>query len=180
MATITTEPDYFVFNGGTSADLQLAIDNAIAAGKSLFLVPPAPPASSVFTAENLTITNSVRPFKLFATPGSVTLKLSKSADAILTIQGSNDIEVSGINFDASFVFGATNPITTVWGAIRVATSNRIRIEKCKVFAVSKVGIFFDKCGTSQSAAVNPPYGSPVTFDNIAGSIELCEIYSTFS
>ena len=41
---------------------------------------------------------------------------------------------------------------------------------------SSYGLFFDNCGTSQNGTT-VPYGVPVTFDNIAGIIEECEIYN---
>lgn len=112
MSLITTQTDYYIYNGGTSADLQAAINAAIAAGKSLFLVPPTPPALAVFQANGLTISSPARSFKMFATPGSVTLKMSANSDAVLTISSSTDVEISGINFDGGYVVGATSPLTT--------------------------------------------------------------------
>jgi Right handed beta helix region len=178
MALITTQPDYYIYNGGTSANLQSAINAAIAAGKSLFLVPPAPPASAVFQANGLTIANAGRPFKMFAAPGSVTLKMSASSDAVLTISGSNDVEISGINFDGGYVAGAASPISTVWAIVRATTSSRVRFEKCRIANGSTHGLYFDGCGTSQSGSTNP-YGAPVTFDNIAGKVQECEVYNIF-
>jgi uncharacterized secreted repeat protein (TIGR03808 family) len=179
MPLITTQSDYYIYNGGTSAELQAAINAAISVGKSLFLVPPTPPASAIFQANGLTISSPARSFKMFATPGSVTLKMSATSDAALTISGSNDVEISGINFDGGYVVGSATPITTNWGIVRATNSNRVRLEKCRVANGSFYGLFFDNCGTTQNGST-APYGVPVTFDNIAGIIEECEIYNTFS
>ena len=70
MTLITTQSDYYIYNGATSADLQAAINAAIAAGKSLFLVPPTPPASAVFQANGLIISSPARSFKILPHPAA--------------------------------------------------------------------------------------------------------------
>jgi hypothetical protein len=59
--TTTIQTDSVVFNGGTSADLQAAINTAITQGKPLQLVPgfTAPSTvTNVFTADNLVISTT--------------------------------------------------------------------------------------------------------------------------
>ena len=177
MSLITTQADYYVYNGGTSTELQNAINAAIAAGKSLFLVPPSP-AAVVFQSNGLVI-NAAQGFKLFATPGSVTLKMSTTSDAVLTISNSNDVEVSGMNFDGGYVPGASSPITTNWSVVHAASSNRLRFEKCRFANGSTTGLFLDGCGTSQNGSTNP-YGAAVTFDNRAAIVTQCEFNNTYS
>ena len=179
--TTTIQIDSVVFNGGTSADLQAAINTAIAQGKPLQLVPgfTAPSTvTNVFTADNLVI-GTTRPFRMFAAPGSVTLKMSVNNSVILKIQSSNNVEISGINFDGSYNPSAPTPILANPGLIYVRQSSRVRFEKCRVFSSSKSGILFDTCGTTVSVPYNP-YGAAATFDDISGSVENCEIYSCFN
>ena len=178
--TTTIQTDSVVFNGGTSADLQAAINTAITQGKPLQLVPgfTAPSTvTNVFTANNLLISTS-RPFRMFAAPGSVTLKMSVTNSFILKIQSSNNVEISGINFDGSYVVGAPSPILANPSAVFVRQSARVRFEKCKIFASSKYGILYDACGTVASVPYNP-YGAATVFDDISGSVENCEIHSCF-
>lgn len=193
MATISTD-DVIVFNGGTSTDLQNAINTAMKNGRALYLTsaPTSPTVPTVYTVSNLeirpqTANNNKKALRLFATPGSVTLKLGASANYILKIENASEVEISGIGFDASYDPAASSPITVTWAAIYGLLSNRLRIEKCRVFASSDAGIRLDRCGTQPSfspPAVWWPYGEPngatVGFKDTAGTIIDNEIFSCFN
>lgn len=169
MATLSTD-DVIVFNGGTSADLQNAINLAMKNGRALYLTPAptSPTVPTIYTVSNLeirpqTANSNKKALRLYAVPGTVTLKLAQSASHILKIESAADVEVSGIDFDASYDPAAPSPITVTWAAVYALLSSRVRIEKCRIFASSDAGIRLEKCGTQ--AAFSPPavwwpYGQP--------------------
>jgi uncharacterized secreted repeat protein (TIGR03808 family) len=193
MATISTD-DVIVFNGGTSTDLQNAINTAMKNGRALYLTPAlaSPTVPTVYTVSNLEIrpqaaNDNKKALRLFAAPGSVTLKLGASADYILKIENASEVEISGIGFDASYDPAASSPITVTWGAIYALLSNRIRIEKCRIFSSSSVGIRLDRCGTQTSFSppsvwwpYGEPYGASVGLKDNAGIIIDNEIFACFN
>lgn len=193
MATISTD-DVIVFNGGTSADLQNAINTAMKNGRALYLTPAptSPTVPTIYTVGNLeirpqTANNNKKALRLFAASGSVTLKLAASADYIVKIENASEVEISGINFDASYDPAAPSPITVTWGVLYATLSNRLRIEKCKIFASSGAGIRLDRCGTQPSfspPSIWWPYGEPngatTGFKDSAGAITDNEIFSCFA
>lgn len=192
MATLSTD-DVIVFNGGTNTDLQNAINLAMKNGRALYLTPAptSPTVPAVYTVGNLeirpqTANNNKKALRLFAAPGSVTLKLGASASYILKIDSASEVEISGVNFDASYIPTAPSPITVTWAALYAVSSNRIRIEKCRIFASSGPGVFFDSCGTQPSftpPSVWWPYGEPngadVGFKDSTGTVIDSEIFSCF-
>lgn len=185
LSTITTA-DYNVFqfdNLTSSAAFQAAINAAITAGKSLYLVPTSP-TNATMNVSGILINNATG-FRLFAAPGSVTLKLPAYAPYILSVQNSNNVEVSGIEFDGSYLPSAPTPITTEWAAVYVTLSKRVKIEKCRIYNIFPIGIYYRNCGTSQSGATNP-YGAAASFTNLptiansSGSISETEITNAYS
>lgn len=190
MATITTD-DVIVFNGGTSTDLQNAINTAMKNGRALYLTPAptSPTVPAIYTVSSLeirpqTANNNKKALRLFAAPGSVTLKLAASASYMLKIDSASEVEISGINFDASYDPAASSPITVSVAVIYAVLSNRVKIKECRIFASSGAGIKFERSGTQPSfspPSVWWPYGEPagatVGFKDVAGSVLDNEIFA---
>ncbi len=87
----TTQTDVITYSGNGS-DLKDAINAAITSGKPLYL------KAGTYEVGNIPISG---PFSLYATPGTVTLKMAAGCSFILYIGAFDEVNISGIIFDGA-------------------------------------------------------------------------------
>ncbi len=87
----TTQPEVITYTG-TGSDLGAAINAAITSGKPLFLAP------GTYEVGNIPVGG---PFSMYATPGTVTLKMATGSSFILYVGAFGEVNLSGLIFDGA-------------------------------------------------------------------------------
>lgn len=99
MTFVNTQPEVVTYSG-TGSDLQSAIDAAITAGKSLFI------KAGTYEVSNLGVGGRLR---IFATPGTVTLRMVSGSVYVIFAGLYGDLELEGLIFDSTGRTHAADP-----------------------------------------------------------------------